>query len=247
MHRRNSPQQIAEEDRLRSGHIQELVQGNISADVPSGSVEVPKRIIQFWNDLAALPDDVRECLQSWEPLTTQGFKRILFDDHGARDFISGRFGPRHVAAFDRCRHPAMRCDYFRLCYLYTHGGFYVDADEVYQGGDCEYLYRDNRLKMQPLCYDARTDTMVHTDDFIVKKNNSPDWTFYVNNNPLVAPPFPSSDSVSASALDSHSLEPNRHPARHTVHNWSWEPHGQLSPTLYRVRSRGEGPRLLAPD
>jgi hypothetical protein len=83
----------------------------------------------------------------------------------------------------------MRCDYFRLCYIYRHGGFYVDADEVYQGGDCESLYRDNRLKIQPLCYDTQTDTMVGSDVFIGKKTYSPDWIFYVNNNPLVAPPF----------------------------------------------------------
>jgi hypothetical protein len=36
----------------------------------------------------------------------------------------------------------MRCDYFRLCYIYRQGGFYVDADEIYQGGDYHSLYRD---------------------------------------------------------------------------------------------------------
>ena len=51
------------------------------------------------------------------------------------------------------------------------------------------LYRDNKLKVQPLCYDIQTDTMVHTDVFIGKRTYSPDWIFYVNNNPLVAPPF----------------------------------------------------------
>lgn len=189
MQLRNNPLHISEDDRLRSCHIRELVQDRVPIDAPSGHVKIPKLIIQFWHDLAALPPDVRECLYSWEPLTTHGFKRVLTDDNEARAFISRRFGRRYVAAFDRCRHPAMRSDYFRLCYIYRHGGFYVDADEVYQGGDCKSLYRDNRLKIQPLCYDTQTNTMVHTGVFIGKKTYSSDWTFYVNNNPLVAPPF----------------------------------------------------------
>src|SRR5260370_32653392 len=186
---RNNPLHIAEDDRLRSWHIRELVQERVPIDTPSGDVKIPKLIIQFWHDLAALPPDVRECLYSWEPLTTHGFKRVLIDDNEARAFISRRCGRRNVAAFDRCRHPAMRCDYFRLCYIYRQGGFYVDADEVYQGGDCQSLYRDNTLKIQPLCYDTQTNTMVHADVFIGKKTSSPGWTVYVNNNPLVAPPF----------------------------------------------------------
>ena len=50
----------------------------------------------------------------------------------------------------------MRCDYFRLCFMARNGGFYVDADEVYQDVDCEYLFEDGRLKLQPLCYEMST-------------------------------------------------------------------------------------------
>jgi mannosyltransferase OCH1-like enzyme len=187
MQLRNIPSHIAEDDRLRSCHIRELVQENtpIEGSVP---VHIPKVIIQFWHDLACVPADVRECLCSWESLTTCGFKRILFGDDEASDFIGTQFGRRYVAAFRRCGHPAMRCDYFRLCYIYRLGGFYVDADEFYQGGDCLSLYRDNRLKIQPLCYDNQTTLMVPTELFTQQMSYSVDWTFYVNNNPLIAPP-----------------------------------------------------------
>ena len=180
---------IAEDDRLRSLYMRDLIQAEHSLDVQFGNVTIPKVLIQFWHDLAALPADVQECLESWAPLTACGFKRLLFDDSKARAFIRRHFGDSYVTAFDRCRHPAMRCDYFRLCYICTNGGFYVDADEVYHGGDCEFLYRDNRLKVQPLCYDTRTDAMVCCDVFIAQKACSPDWIFYVNNNPIVAPAF----------------------------------------------------------
>src|SRR5690606_5690340 len=120
-------------------------------------------------------------------LETRGFTRVLFNDTSARTFIRGALGISYATAYERCRHPAMRCDYFRLCYIWRRGGFYVDADDVFQGGDCETLYRDNRLKLQPLCYDTRTDAMVEPEVFIGRRITSESWIFYVNNNPLVAP------------------------------------------------------------
>jgi hypothetical protein len=81
----------------------------------------------------------------------------------------------------------MRCDYFRLCFIAERGGFYVDADEFYQGGDVDFLFRDDRLKVQPLCYDASIDEMVDVEVFANGDADSPNWIFYINNNPLVAP------------------------------------------------------------
>ncbi|SRR6266540_154827 len=183
----NDPSRIAEDDHLRSCYMRELVQETSFIDVPSGPANIPKVLVQFWHDSAAIPADVCECLDSWEPLTGQGFKRVLFNDNEARRFIAKQFGSSQVAAFDRCPHPAMRCDYFRLCYIFRHGGFYVDADEVYQGGDCQSWFRDNRLKIQPLCYDTLSNTMIQSDAFVKNQAYSPKWIFYVNNNPLIAP------------------------------------------------------------
>jgi glycosyl transferase-like sugar-binding protein len=178
-----------EDDRLRSRYVQELLREGAPGVPPPGSSKIPKVIVQFWHDSGCIPVDVRECLDSWEPLTRRGFgfKRIVFDDNEARRFIGRAFGSLHVAAFDRCRHPAMRSDYFRLCYIFTHGGFYVDADEVYRGGDCRSWFRDNRLKVQPLCYDTLTDTMIHAAMFTAKQDDSASRIFYINNNPLIGP------------------------------------------------------------
>ena len=135
-----------------------------------------------------VPTDVRDCLDSWTPLLRRGFRRLLFGDASARRFIADAFGPEHVDAFDHCGHPAMRCDYFRLCYLVRRGGFYVDADEVYKGGDVEGLFVDVRLKLQPLCWDATTGEMVAAASFTRRTERTPGCTYYVNNNPIVAPP-----------------------------------------------------------
>ena len=184
-----NPSLVAEDDDLRSRHMRHLIQGvpPTESDMRPVPVTIPKVVIQFWHDGDSIPADVRECLDSWQPLTNQGFKRVLFNDSDARRFIAKHFGRGYVAAFDRCHHPAMRCDYFRLCYLVLHGGFYIDADEFFQGGDCRPFFRDNRLKMQPLCYDTSAGTMVQNDTFTKIQNESPQWIFYVNNNPLIAP------------------------------------------------------------
>lgn len=81
----------------------------------------------------------------------------------------------------------MRCDYFRLCYIVSRGGFYVDADEVYQGSGCESLYQDDMLKLQPLCYDASTDRMVPLEVFLADTKHPSKRIFFVNNNPIIAP------------------------------------------------------------
>lgn len=179
---------IAEDDDLRSEYIRKLVQEPVSSKKRHDRIDIPKVIIQFWHDLDDVPNDVQECLDSWKSLTHQGFKLIIFDDCAARKFIRERFGAKHVSAFNRCDHPAMRCDYFRLCYLLKEGGLYVDADEVCKGGNFCSFTDNGRLKVQPLCYDIFSGRMVQTCIFLNKDACSPNWIFYVNNNPIITPP-----------------------------------------------------------
>jgi mannosyltransferase OCH1-like enzyme len=152
-----------------------------------GGDPIPRVLVQYWHDLKHLPDDVQECLKSWESLRSHGFRRLIFDDERARSFISKHFTVEHVEAFDLCYHPAMRCDYFRLCYIFRCGGFYVDADEVYQGTGCEAFFNDNNLKIQPLCYDIATDAMVKPEMFLKDTTYLSSRIFYVNNNPIIGP------------------------------------------------------------
>lgn len=146
----------------------------------------PRTIVQFWDDLDRLPGDVRECIESWRRLEERGFELLLFDDDGARDFIARRLGPRHEKAYDRCYHPAMQSDYFRLCYILVKGGCYLDADDVHRGPAVQHLFGDGRLRIQPLCYDIATDQMVPPSTFTKPGADASTWIFYFNNNPLLA-------------------------------------------------------------
>lgn len=177
-----------EHHRRRSEFIRGLVQNHTEQSVIGDRYKcsIPRAIIQFWHDIDQFPDDVRECTATWMRLKENGFRYHLFDEHTARSFIGQSLGARHEYAFSRCYHPAMQADYFRLCYLFIEGGFYVDADDVYTGADIEWLFEDGRLKLQPLCYDIASSTMVQTSIFLRNDAYDPSWIFYFNNNPLIA-------------------------------------------------------------
>jgi hypothetical protein len=179
--------ETAEDDAQRSAHVQYLLHVGAASRPPLPATPIPRVIVQFWHDSAAVPSDVSECLDSWGPLIECGFRHVLFDNDSARAFISRSLGRTHTAAFDRCRHPAMRCDYFRLCWMLLQGGFYVDADDWYLGVSCDELFVDATMKVQPMCYDLSTNTMVPVALFLNEGQLSPEWIFYVNNNPLIAP------------------------------------------------------------
>lgn len=179
---------IAEDDVLRSQYVLNLINERNYCVTASNDSKIPRVLIQFWDDVARIPSDVKKCIDSWKPLEKHGFKRLLFDDVRAIQFIKNNFTNRYLDAFKRCRHPAMRSDYFRLCFTLINGGFYVDADDVYKGGNPEALLCDNRLKLRPLCYNLLTNSMVKVPKIIRTQYDSRKFIFYVNNNPIITPP-----------------------------------------------------------
>lgn len=176
-----------EHHRQRSEFIRSLVQKSQAPQTAVGEAQgVPNTIVQFWHDLAQLPEDVRECISSWSRWKTHGFAHRVFDMTGAREFIGSSLGVDYAHALTRCYHPAMQADYFRLCYLFVEGGLYVDADDVCIASDIASLFHGCRLKVQPLCYDIGSDSMVSPTEFLQPGANDEGWIFYFNNNPLIA-------------------------------------------------------------
>ncbi|HEY3382640.1 MAG TPA: hypothetical protein VGK32_12775 [Vicinamibacterales bacterium] len=127
-------------------------------------------------------------MDSWRQLRSAGFVLTCFDDTSARRFVADNLEARHLEALDACYHPAMRSDYFRLCYIGLRGGCYVDVDDVYSGQSLDALFDDGCLKLHPLCYDVPSVTMVPSEVFTRPGADSQNWIFYFNNNPLIAPP-----------------------------------------------------------
>jgi mannosyltransferase OCH1-like enzyme len=111
----------------------------------------------------------------------------MFGDASAHTYIAEQYGPREVAAFERCRHPAMRSDYLRICFVLAEGGLYVDADDVLLGDGWREILRDDTLKVQPLCYDTEAGGMVSAAELRRTDLPTENRIFYVNNNPIAAP------------------------------------------------------------
>ena len=153
------PRGFEECERLRSAFIRDLTLQQVeraassAEDLPAETVLIPKRLVRYWHDPADLPEDVLACLKSWDRLYNEGFEFYMFDDSSAAAYIADTYGERERQAFKRCSHPAMRCDYLRMCFVLAEGGLYVDADDVLLGDDWRHILRDGRLKVQPLCFD----------------------------------------------------------------------------------------------
>jgi mannosyltransferase OCH1-like enzyme len=188
------PHGFEEDDGLRSDFIRQLTLRQLGCGWASSRREeadqlgpIPRTLVRFWNDPWDIPPDVRNCLESWDPLRDEGFAFRMFGDESAAAYIAEHFGPRELAAFARCRHPAMRSDYLRMCFVLTEGGLYVDADDVLLGGSWENVFRDGTLKIQPLCYDVPVGGMVPASELRRTDLATEGRIFYVNNNPIAAP------------------------------------------------------------
>lgn len=187
------PPGFEEDDRLRSDFIRMVTLRQIQHGPPldldkAGDLgEIPRTLVRFWHDSHDVPDDVRDCLNTWDVLRAEGFTFRMFNDASAAAYISQRYGRRETKAFALCRHPAMRSDYLRMCFIVAEGGLYVDADDVLVGGGWRQLFRDQRLKLQPLCYDVHEGGMVAASEIRQADLPTSGRIFYVNNNPIAAP------------------------------------------------------------
>ena len=185
----NNAIRVSENDKLRSNFVRHFVQSEeiLCSNNLKLTNNIPRIIVQFWYD-EAIPNDVQECIETWRQLKSSGVEHFLFDRDTARRFIEENLPTDNVKAFDDCYHPAMKSDYFRLCFISCIGGFYVDVDDVYCGTDVDNLFTDQRVKLQPLCFDIDTNEMVDPGRFIIDGEFSESWIFYFNNNPIIAPP-----------------------------------------------------------
>lgn len=187
------PLGFEEDDRLRSDFIRNLTLEQLNRSANSNAGEalhppiIPRTLIRYWHDERDVPDDVRICLESWDRLRHDGFEFRMFNDASAAEYIAASYSPRECKAFARCRHPAMRSDYLRMCFVLAEGGLYVDADDVLIGDGWKDLFRDGRLKVQPLCYDIPTRGMVPAAEIWRTDLPTDQRIFYVNNDPIAAP------------------------------------------------------------
>ncbi|MCO5978609.1 glycosyltransferase [Ideonella oryzae] len=96
---------------------------------PPPAVTISRRVMQFWDRHP--PTQIQTLLDRTRDLcSSASVEYVFFDEPRARAHLVEHLAPSIVEAFDLAVHPAMKCDVFRLAWLYSVGGHYVDADIV---------------------------------------------------------------------------------------------------------------------
>lgn len=113
---------------LRDGtfmYIDELVLR--SGGAGNSNADSLKKIdmFSFW-DTVEPPDEVKENIVTWAHIAESV---PLYSERMAQDFILKNFDEKVLRCFDKCHHPAMKSDLFRILKLSVDGGLYIDADE----------------------------------------------------------------------------------------------------------------------
>ena len=87
---------------------------------------IPKKIFQSWKtkDLQGKMKENVEKIKSLNP----EYEHYLYDDNDCREFLLNYFGKFYLEAFDTLIPGAFKCDFWRYCVLYIHGGVYIDID-----------------------------------------------------------------------------------------------------------------------
>ena len=127
------------------------IEGGIQGYIPSGTVYpininyyhiylilqnttkltvIPRKIIQTWHTKNLSPQ-MRFTVDALIDSNPE-YKYTFFDNNDARDFIKNTYNEYVLKAYDSLLPGAYKADLFRYCYLYKHGGIYIDMKTVPQ-------------------------------------------------------------------------------------------------------------------
>ena len=182
---------LAEDGDVRSRFCFEVLRSSRADERLDDAPRLPapaEQHIYFYWDTDPPPLDVLNNLQSWRALPV-GLDQRLFSDADAQAFIAERLAPENLAIYRWCPHPAMKSDYFRLCYGLLEGGVYIDADDGYLGRGLEgQLSPAAHLALHPLVWDFSAQRNVPVGEWDIAGGMRPGCGYYFNNTPLISRP-----------------------------------------------------------
>lgn len=85
----------------------------------------PRTIVQSWKTRDLVPQRVFDDVKRFAP----GYAHVFLDDEECDVFMQ-TFYPSLLHLYRRLKTPAHRADLFRYCYLYKHGGIWLDIKVV---------------------------------------------------------------------------------------------------------------------
>jgi len=111
---------------VTEGAVRLLNRGAGTPGEPGLPANIPRQIVQYWHS-EEWPEDVQQAIAKVQECN-RDMVCTVFHEQAAREFVRAHFGDGMRSLFDFCFHHTMKSDLFRLCYLYVHGGIYVDVD-----------------------------------------------------------------------------------------------------------------------
>ena len=131
-------------------------------------MEIPLNICTFYHDKSNIPENMKK---NFDKLASENceFNVELFDVNSSRKFIETNFDKNVLDAYDSLKPYAYKSDLFRLCYLYSAGGIYVDVKyEPVNGFKFKELISSQYLVSEPLGVQNCLIVMNKHNEFILK-------------------------------------------------------------------------------
>lgn len=82
----------------------------------------PKVLMQTHYDKKLIPQKVYDNIKKFAP----NYKHIIYDNNECLQFLREHYNDEIVNRFNSLKKGAHKADLFRYCWLYTHGGVYLD-------------------------------------------------------------------------------------------------------------------------
>ena len=110
-------------DTLRTTITEKLTQFPLLQTSP-----IPKKIFQTWETSKnEISPGLQHYIDSWREHNPD-YELHFYNKTERYEFIEKHFDANVLDAYSRLKPGAFKCDLWRYCVLYTHGGFYADID-----------------------------------------------------------------------------------------------------------------------
>jgi len=93
--------------------------------------KIPKKIFQTWEHNNIEPE-FQKIIDIWKN-NNPDYEYIFHDAEQRFKFIKDNFDEKILSVYDKIIPGAYKCDLWRYCVLYIHGGFYADIDTLCMG------------------------------------------------------------------------------------------------------------------
>lgn len=87
---------------------------------------VPFTIVQSWKSRDLVPGRIFEAIRRYAP----EYRHVFFDDNEVVMFLSQNYPTRVLNVYHSMKSRAHKADLFRYCYLFIHGGVWLDIKTV---------------------------------------------------------------------------------------------------------------------